>query len=460
MEIVPAQMSISYRTPDFLKEEDHPIHRIRCPIHGFIHFSSNERKIIDHWIFRRLRYIKQLALTDFVYPGATHTRFEHSLGVMEVATRSFDMLASKRGDLLEKKFSAVRGFNKKNSLARGRQILRLASLLHDVGHVCFSHAAERVFFPDSNHAAFSQKIIGDKNLLGKLIDELYWRGCSELVVHLLEGELNLPPQLAVLHDLISGEMDVDRIDYLLRDSHHCGVDYGRFDHKRLIESLELYEDDDSDRLVIALNYGGLHAFEALILARYQMNTQVYFHRIRRIYDFYLNEYFEALRDEGKVPTNDIGILEQNDVNVMAQIFKEANSSTSESAKWAKRITERRHHKLIYDIGVNSDAIDKEALERLQKKLKDTFQDVDFLHDTSLASIHNLFVAGETEKGERVRIMLLDSHNNVLGGVGERSQVLGKIPKNFLCGRIYGEPNSSTSGNIEDVIRFAYENWKK
>src|ERR1043166_579492 len=75
-----------FRQPKFLTDQDVPVHRIRCPIHGFIRFSENERAIIDHWIFRRLKHIKQLALTDMVYPGACHTRFEHSLGVMELAT--------------------------------------------------------------------------------------------------------------------------------------------------------------------------------------------------------------------------------------------------------------------------------------------------------------------------------------------------------------------------------------
>jgi len=101
--IVEATVS-AHRQPQFLTAQDEPQHRIRCPIHGFIHFSENERYIIDHPLFRRLRYIRQLALTEFVYPGATHTRFEHSLGVMEVATQAFDSLAAKQGALLENLF--------------------------------------------------------------------------------------------------------------------------------------------------------------------------------------------------------------------------------------------------------------------------------------------------------------------------------------------------------------------
>src|SRR3954465_10433111 len=97
----------AFRQPKLLTSADEPVHRIRCPIHGFIRFSENERKIIDHPLFRRLRWIRQLALTELVYPGATHTRFEHSLGVMEVATRIFDARARSRGDIMEATFTTV-----------------------------------------------------------------------------------------------------------------------------------------------------------------------------------------------------------------------------------------------------------------------------------------------------------------------------------------------------------------
>src|ERR1700733_7920537 len=100
-------MKASYRHPEFLTPLDEPAHRVRCPIHGFIRFSENERKIIDHGLFRRLRWIRQLALTELLYPGATHTRFEHSLGVMEVATRIFDTLTRTGGDAMEATFSTV-----------------------------------------------------------------------------------------------------------------------------------------------------------------------------------------------------------------------------------------------------------------------------------------------------------------------------------------------------------------
>jgi hypothetical protein len=134
-----AGQSSSFRQPDFLSEQDHPLFRIRCPVHGFIHFSGNERRVIDHRLFRRLRFIRQLALTEYVYPGATHTRFEHCLGVMEVATRAFDRLASLHGDLFERTFKNVAGLEDR-PLAKARQILRLAAL-----PPCYTTSATRAF---------------------------------------------------------------------------------------------------------------------------------------------------------------------------------------------------------------------------------------------------------------------------------------------------------------------------
>lgn len=208
-------------------------------MHGFIRFSENEREVIDHPLFRRLRYIRQLALTEYVYPGATHSRFEHSLGVMEIASRAFDRLAAAHGDMLEATIAKVAGFEDK-PLAKARQVLRFAALLHDVGHACFSHAAEEVIHKGSTHEELTARIVTDKDnkqFLGSLLDHLCFDGCAGLVGQVITK--TLPPQLQSLVEIVSGQIDADRTDYLLRDSLHCGVEYGRFDYRRMIECLEL-----------------------------------------------------------------------------------------------------------------------------------------------------------------------------------------------------------------------------
>jgi len=356
----------SFRQPTYLSSDDEPRHRIRCPVHGFIRFSENERKIIDHRIFRRLRDIRQLALTEMVYPGAAHTRFEHSLGVMELATRAFDQLAATRGNLLEANLQKVAELSKQ-PLAIARQIVRLAGLLHDVGHVCFSHAAESVIHSGGSHESLTFKLVGDTEYLGEQLDRVYFAGVATLLGKVLHGGAVLPPQLKVLRDLISGEMDADRSDYLLRDSHHCGVEYGRFDQRRMIQCLDLHE-SDGGALEVGLQRDGIHTFEALILARYQMNTQVYFHRIRRIYDYYLCQYFT---EKGQSDFDSLEkLLALTDTRAMAAILSDAETGHGSQAKWAARIRDRRHHRVVHETGEDAGAMDLKHSGRLLQKLQE------------------------------------------------------------------------------------------
>ena len=238
----------SFRQPQFLGPNHEPVHRIRCAVHGFIHYSDRERLIIDHHVFRRLRYIRQLALTELVYPGATHTRFEHSLGVMEMATRIFDRLAVEKGAQMEETFAEVEVLHE-DAMARARQVCRLAALLHDTGHGCFSHAAEPVLHEGSDHESLTVRLLKTPEFLGTLLDEKFFEGCAKLTASLIKPESDFAPQMQILRDIVSGEVDADRSDYLLRDSHHCGVDYGRFDHRRLIECLTVWPNEDTGELV-------------------------------------------------------------------------------------------------------------------------------------------------------------------------------------------------------------------
>lgn len=143
--------------------------RVRDPIHGFIHFNSWEKQIIDSEVFQRLRRIKQLAWTDMVYPGASHNRFEHSLGVMQVTTRAFDLIVNDNKEYLKSALQFSDG-----GLDRDRTVLRLASLLHDVGHPPFSHAGEGVMpFMDKDkrykHEHYSAAII--RHLMQNVIED-------------------------------------------------------------------------------------------------------------------------------------------------------------------------------------------------------------------------------------------------------------------------------------------------
>ena len=324
-----------------MKDEGFHHNRIRDPVHGFIHFSPLEESLIDSKEFQRLRNIRQLAMTNLVYPGAMHTRFEHSLGVMELASRAFDLLTYKNKPLIERSLDEV-GL----TILQGKQILRFAALLHDIGHLPFSHAAENVLPKGKKHEDVSIAII--ENCFRNWLDGELFKGASDLIVQLLKKEA-IPP-LRLLKQLLSGQLDCDRMDYLLRDSLHCGVGYGNFDYARLLETLTVYEAPEGG-LDLAVDRGGVHALEALILARYFMFSQVYCHRTRRIYDIYLEHYMHSrylglFEDLTKV-------LDYDDISLQADLRRE--DKPKEENQWAARILGRVNHSVVFETNDHADA---------------------------------------------------------------------------------------------------------
>jgi HD superfamily phosphohydrolase len=446
---------VLFRQPDYLTENDLPRYRVRCPIHGFIRFSENERRIIDHWIFRRLRHIRQLALTEMVYPGATHTRFEHSLGVMELATRAFDQLAANQGSVLEEYLKHVAGLSEE-PLAIARQLVRLAGLLHDVGHACFSHAAETVIHREHGHDSFTYKVVEEHDFLGKELDQLYFSGFSGFLGKVPRGGPAMPPQLKILKDLVSGEMDADRSDYLLRDSHHCGVEYGRFDHRRMVQCLDLHE-AEGKTLEIALHRDGIHTFEALILARYQMNTQVYYHRIRRIYDCYLCQYFTEKGPEAfNSPER---ILTQTDIRAMATILQDAEKNEGERLGWAMRIRDRVHHRVVHETGEDANAMDLKHSEKLLEKLRGKYPTIEFIPDVAAASIHSLLLPEDTDSTGLVALPLVEPSGEVRY-LGARSHILRRIPRRFQVARIFADIGRDQLALLREIRTFALDEFRK
>lgn len=442
----------SYRQPVYLTDNDHPRHRIRCPIHGFIRFSENERAIIDHPLFRRLRWIRQLALTELVYPGATHTRFEHSLGVMEVATRIFDVLAQSNGQLMEDTFKTVEGL-KDNPLGKARQLVRLAALLHDSGHCCFSHAAESVIHKDADHETLTILMLETPDLLGDLLDGQFFLGAGKLTAQIIAGsKKSLPPQMQVLKDIVSGQVDADRTDYLLRDSYHCGVDYGRFDYRRMIECLTLRADPaESGGLEIAMKRDGIHTFEALILARYQMNTQVYYHRLRRIYDHYLNQYFKAL-DRTRFDSPD-KILGHNDFTMMTEIIADANDSSLPQHKWAKRIRDRHHHREVYATDEDAGAQMTKKAHDVYVKIKSEYSEIDFVWEVpnKPVSTHKLLLEDDATADSWVPFSVIGSDGSS-ELISVRSPILRKIPRWFQVARIYADVERSNKSLRSEIAQ--------
>lgn len=271
---------------------------VRCPIHGFVILTPFEQDIIDHPPYQRLRRIRQLALTEMVYPGATHTRFEHSLGVMHVASLMFDQVRSEI-----KRIGPANANFTSDDLDKARVMVRLAALLHDVGHAPFSHAGEEVM-PTirgqrrrHDHEDYSAAIIRQffADVIDNHPDNVHRITANELCEFLGQGRP--PKNMLFWRELIKGQMDADRADYLLRDSHHIGVAYGRYDLHRLIATLTVAPHPETEELSVAVEEGGIQTVEGLIIARYMMFTQVYFHHTRRAYDHHITEVLKFVLEQ-------------------------------------------------------------------------------------------------------------------------------------------------------------------
>jgi uncharacterized protein len=232
-----------------------PVAEIRDPVHGYIKLTEVERDLVDSPFVQRLRRIHQLAGSYLVYPGAVHTRFEHVVGAMHVSGEISDALV--RSSYLDE--DQV-------------QEVRVAALLHDVGHGPFSHMYEEVLAEKGGvtHEDISQRIIRETSV-GDVLERNGFspRKISSFAVG---KQANKPP---FMNEIIAGSLSADMMDYLPRDSYFTGVEYGKVDVQRVVDSLHVADGH------LVIDDAALYAFEALLLARYEMFKAVYFHRTVR-----------------------------------------------------------------------------------------------------------------------------------------------------------------------------------
>lgn len=359
------------------------IHEIRDPIHVFVRLDNQERKVLDSRPFQRLRHINQLALTYLVYPGATHKRFEHSLGVMELATRVFDVVTNP-DNVTDEIRNSLPQLADPDERQYWRRVLRMAALCHDMGHLPFSHAAETELLPDGwDHERLTQEIIA--------CDEMkqIWDSMKPPLKHDDIVKIAVGPKKmkncqfsdweAILSEIIVGDaFGVDRMDYLLRDSHHVGVAYGKFDHYRLIDTLRILptptadEDKAAPEPALGIEEGGLQSAEALMLARYFMYSQVYLHPIRRIYDIHLIDFLKGWLNKGLFPTELSDFILLTDNEVTAALLEAASDTSKAGHLHARRIVHRQHFKVVYERNPDDTRINPEAGEAVFKALQEKF----------------------------------------------------------------------------------------
>ena len=303
-----------------------PVAEIRDPVHGYIKITEAERDVIDTPFVQRLRRIHQLAGAYLVYPGAVHTRFDHVTGAMHVAGQIADALSL----WVELTPDQI-------------QEIRLAALLHDVGHGPFSHTFEEVLADKTTttHEDISQRIIAETSVRDVLNKHGFSpRKMSDFAV----GKQSAKPQFA--NEIIAGGLSADIMDYLLRDSYFTGVEYGKVDVQRVVDSLRVADKQ------LALDNAGLYAFEALLLARYEMFKAVYFHRTVRAAELMLVNSMKLA--ESALHLTDLSdineYLEMTDERVLHDLVSldPADSEQKEAKELAIGFRDRRLVKCVFE----------------------------------------------------------------------------------------------------------------
>lgn len=315
----------------------HQVHQsiIRDPIHGDIFLSPEVRTLIDTSTFQRLRYISQLATCHFAFPSATHTRFSHSVGAYHLA----NSLVKRLNEIYPGTISEL-----------DQQLVCYGALLHDIGHPPFSHMLETpdVFATYASHETWGKRLLLDEEgEINQAMRVLVGKEGINRLVDIMEGRVKLP----ALHDIVSSQLDVDRLDYLLRDQHFTGVEVGGFDIRRLFRSIRLREDGH-----LAISRDGLPIVEAYLITRWHMYYLVYFHRVSVLTQTYITRALQrakALYLRGELQLSEalkhILINEQlqaseyvtlTDAPIMMALFEWSQHTDVILSTLAKRVTSR------------------------------------------------------------------------------------------------------------------------
>jgi len=285
---------------------------IRDPVHGYIELDELAFSLIDVPLMQRLRRVRQLGLSNLVYPGANHTRFEHSLGVMHLASMLTAQIDSVTTD-------------EKNEL-------RAAALLHDIGHGPLSHVTEGIISQYTRQKHDDVKHILKNSEIMDILDE-HGLNPTTIARH-IKGE-------TALGQILNSEIDVDRMDYLVRDAHYTGVAFGLVDHVHLIHEMQFYE----NKLVVTAS--GLKAAESLLVSRFLMHPSVYYHHVSRIAETMCTRAIKYLIKNQSIDPFELGRMDDD------RVFETMRADDGYAGELAQRLDERRLYKRAVYAGFDS-----------------------------------------------------------------------------------------------------------
>lgn len=346
---------------------------LKDPVHSYIHIHYEVIwNCLDSKEFQRLRRIRQLGGDFQVYPTAEHSRFSHSLGVYEIVRRMVTEVKSLCVELTE----------------YDKVCVMLAGLLHDVGHGPFSHAFEHV--TNHSHEEYTAKIIlgnTELNAILRAVSEKLPQDIVSIIQHTHEND--------ILNQIVSGQLDADRMDYLLRDSYFTATSYGQFDLERILRTMRVRKTNEG-RKVIVVKYTGIHSVEDYIMARYQMYWQVYYHPVARSYEAVFIQLFNRLKDIFKVDKDYF-----EDMKVLIPFLEKSEVSVEEYFKLDE-------NSLLYCCALIQDKEDKIAADlarRLQNR--NLFEYVDY-DEENLAQIKNMLKENNLDERYYLKIESIEA----------------------------------------------------
>lgn len=422
---------------------------IRDPVHGSIKIKPEEVDIIEHPFFQRLRNIKQLGFSEYIFPGATHTRYLHSIGVMEVSTRVLDQLfKDKIGSEYEKL----------------KETLRMACLLHDVGHAPLSHTTEFVMpmvsklnLPPAFAPAKDHKATHEDYTIKSIVDSSFTKSFTkvtksfgvipEKVAELIIGEskdrryftVDGVDYFPMLHQLVSSEMDCDRMDYLLRDSYFCGVSYGKFDLDWIIDNLGIAITEGEAYL--GINERAIATFDDFLLCRFHMFLMVYFHYKAVCLEKVLERYFNSEENEYTIPADIEAYLEHDDHFLMKVLRKSKN-------KWAQKVIRNSIPSKIFEsFGPDQNSTLNQLISYLES------EGIDYIKCSSSGRLSKYYTETNDVNKYPIKVIRTSSllpDNYSLMNIDQATDLFEKFSKSHAVSRIHCELKDLSSKQLERI----------